>query len=108
MGAPHHSAPSPPPPYPLFERRILVGRRDDIELAAFIDDEPCPAGAETSEPGGVDFLGRSSRTKTRSRLSGSRRAPSRRLASSAPKRKSGSSGRRDCCAPAPAPFPAQS
>lgn len=35
-------------PYPLFERRILVGRRDDIELAAFIDDELCPAGAETS------------------------------------------------------------
>src|ERR1700730_17089802 len=42
IDAEHH------PPYPLFERRILVGRRDDIELAAFIDDEPCPAGAETS------------------------------------------------------------
>jgi hypothetical protein len=42
IDAEHH------PPYPLFERRILVGRRDDIELAAFIDDEPCPSGAKTS------------------------------------------------------------
>ena len=42
----------------LFERRILVGRRDDVELAIFIDDEPCPAGAEPPEPGGVDFLGK--------------------------------------------------
>jgi hypothetical protein len=41
----------------LFERRILVWRRDDVELAIFIDDEPCPAGAEPPEPGRVDFLG---------------------------------------------------
>jgi hypothetical protein len=46
------------PLYTLFERRILIGCRDDIELAIFIDNEPCLAGAEPPEPGGVDFLGK--------------------------------------------------
>ena len=40
----------------LFERGILVGRRNDIELAKLIDNEPCPAGAEVPESGRVDFL----------------------------------------------------
>ncbi len=52
IDAQHH------PLSPLFERRILVGRRNDIELAIFIDNEPCPAGAEAPESGRVDFLGK--------------------------------------------------
>ena len=50
IDAQHH------PLNPLFERRVLIGGRDDRELAVFVDNQPRPAGAEAAGPRGVDFL----------------------------------------------------
>ena len=73
----------------LFERRVLIGRRDDRELAVLADDQPRPARAEAAETGRVDFLnelGLRAKRRSRSRLSDRRSALSRRPESSAPKR----------------------